>query len=87
VERRDRDGRCADRQTTYKPEGWWKHEPLRLIVRRVPFSAAKALRHILFCVAARIVRTGRRTILRLPAGFLHADTFTATYNPALALGP
>jgi len=48
---------------------------------------AKALRHILFCVPARIVRTGRRTILRLPAGFLHADTFTATYNAAYALGP
>ena len=27
-------------ETTYKPEGW-KHEPLRLIVRRVPFSAER----------------------------------------------
>ena len=27
-------------ETTYRPEGW-KHEPLRLIVRRVPFSAAE----------------------------------------------
>jgi Transposase DDE domain group 1 len=27
-------------ETTYTPDGW-KHEPLRLIVRRVPFSAAK----------------------------------------------
>ena len=25
-------------QTTYRPQGW-KHEPLRLIVRRVPFTA------------------------------------------------
>ena len=25
-------------ETTYRPEGW-KHEPLRLIVRRVPFTA------------------------------------------------
>jgi DDE family transposase len=48
---------------------------------------AKALRHILFCVPARIVRTGRRTILRLPAGFLHAEVFTATYDAAWALGP
>jgi hypothetical protein len=48
---------------------------------------AKTLRHILFCVPARIVRTGRRTILRLPAGFLHADTFTTTYHAAYALGP
>jgi Transposase DDE domain group 1 len=48
---------------------------------------AKALRHMLFCVPARIVRTGRRTILRLPAAFLHADVFTATYDAAWALGP
>ena len=26
-------------ETSYRPEGW-KHEPLRLIVRRVPFTAA-----------------------------------------------
>jgi hypothetical protein len=48
---------------------------------------AKALRHILFCVPARIVRTGRRTILRLPEGFLHAEVFTATYDAARALDP
>jgi hypothetical protein len=48
---------------------------------------AKALRHMLFCVPARIVRTGRCTILRLPAGFLHAHVFTATYDAAWALGP
>src|ERR1700682_350665 len=27
-------------QATYRPDGW-KHEPLRLIVRRVPFTAAE----------------------------------------------
>jgi len=48
---------------------------------------AKALRHMLFCVPARIARTGRRTILRLPEGFLHAEAFTATYDAAWALGP
>jgi len=48
---------------------------------------AKALRHILFCVPARIVRTGRRTILRLPEGFRHADVFAATYDAAWALDP
>jgi DDE family transposase len=48
---------------------------------------AKALRHMLFCVPARIVRTGRRTILRLPECFPHAETFTATYEAASALDP
>lgn len=47
----------------------------------------QALRHILFCVPARIVRTGPRTILCLPDGFLHADTFPTTYNAAFALEP
>jgi hypothetical protein len=27
-------------ETTYRPDGW-RHEPLRLIVRRVPFSASE----------------------------------------------
>ena len=54
-----------------------EHAPLR--------RHAKALRHMLFCVPARIARTARRTILHLPEGFLHADVFTATYDAALAL--
>ena len=49
---------------------------------------AKTLRHLLFCVPARIVRTARRTIMRLPDGFAHFETFNATYHAALALpGP
>jgi hypothetical protein len=48
---------------------------------------AKALRHILFCVPARIVRTGRRTTLRLPEGFRHAEVFSATHDAAWALDP
>jgi len=49
---------------------------------------AKTLRQLLFCVPARIVRTARRTIMRLPHGFPHFETFTATYHAALALpGP
>jgi hypothetical protein len=49
---------------------------------------AKALRRILFCVPGRIVRTARRIIVRLPAGFPHYETFNATYHAALALpGP
>jgi Transposase DDE domain group 1 len=49
---------------------------------------AKALRRLFFCVPARIVRTARQTILRLPQGFAHLDLFTATYHAALALpGP
>jgi len=49
---------------------------------------AKTLRHLLFCVPARIVRSARQTIMRLPEGFPHYEIFTATYNAALALpGP
>jgi len=49
---------------------------------------AKALRRILFCVPGRIVRTGRRLIVRLPEGFPHFELFNGTYQAALALpGP
>jgi len=49
---------------------------------------AKTLRRMLFCVPGRIVRTARRTIVRLPEGFPHFETFNATYHAALALpGP
>jgi hypothetical protein len=49
---------------------------------------AKTLRHLLFCVPARIVRTARQTIMRLPDGFPHFETFKRTYQAALALpGP
>lgn len=49
---------------------------------------AKALRRLLICVPARIVRSGRQIILRLPKGFRHADVFRSTYHAALALpGP
>lgn len=47
--------------------------------------AAKTLRRILFCVPARVIRSARQTILRLPAGYRHADILTATYHAALAL--
>jgi hypothetical protein len=49
--------------------------------------AAHTLRRILFCVPARIVRTGRRTILRLPEGFRHARVFQATLDAVYALPP
>ena len=49
--------------------------------------AAKTLRRLLFCVPGRIVRTGRRLILRLPAGFRHADVFTRTLEAVYALPP
>jgi hypothetical protein len=49
--------------------------------------AAKTLRRLLFCVPARIVRSGRRIILRLPAGFGHAHVFRVTYEAAYALRP
>jgi hypothetical protein len=57
-----------------------EHTPLR--------RHAKTLRRILFCVPGRIVRTARRTIVRLAEGFPHFETFNATYHAALALpGP
>jgi hypothetical protein len=48
---------------------------------------AHTLRRILFNIPARIVRTARRTILRLPEGFRHAETFRATLDAAYALPP
>jgi DDE family transposase len=46
---------------------------------------AKTLRHLLFCVPGRIVRTARRTIVRLANGFPHFQLFNATYHAAPAL--
>jgi hypothetical protein len=48
---------------------------------------AATLRRILFNIPARIIRSGRRTILRLPQGFRHADTFQATLDAVYALPP
>jgi Transposase DDE domain group 1 len=48
---------------------------------------AATLRRILFTIPARIIRSGRRTILRLPEGFRHADAFTATLDAVYALPP
>jgi hypothetical protein len=49
---------------------------------------AKTLRQLLFCVPARIIRTARQTIMRLPDGFPHFQIFNTTYHAALALpGP
>ena len=56
-----------------------KRSPLR--------RAARTLRRLLFCVPARIVRTGRRITLRLPAGFRYAAIFRSTYEAAYALRP
>jgi hypothetical protein len=56
-----------------------KNAPLR--------RTAHTLRRILFNVPARIVRTARQTILRLPQDFCYADTFRATLNAVYALPP
>ena len=48
---------------------------------------AATLRRILFNVPARIIRTARRMILRLPAGYPHADIFQATLDAIYALAP
>lgn len=57
--------------------------------KRTPLRRhAKTLRQLLFCVPARIVRTARQTIMRLPDGFPHLEIFNTTYHAALALpGP
>jgi hypothetical protein len=55
------------------------HAPLR--------RAAKTLRNLIFCIPARIVRTGRRLILRPPAGFRHHTILQATLDAIYALGP
>src|SRR5512144_1765704 len=49
--------------------------------------AAATLRRILFNIPARIVRTARRTTLRLPEGFRHANIFRATLDAVYALPP
>jgi Transposase DDE domain group 1 len=49
--------------------------------------AAKTLRNLMFTIPARIVRTGRRLILRPPAGFRHANIITVTLEAIYALGP
>lgn len=56
-----------------------KNAPLR--------RTAHTLRRILFNVPARIVRTARQTILRLPQDFRYADTFRATLDAVYALPP
>ena len=48
---------------------------------------AATLRRILFNIPARIIRSARRTILRLPEGFRHADIFQATLDAVYALPP
>jgi len=48
---------------------------------------AATLRRILFNIPARIIRTGRRIILRLPLGHPHADTLQATLDAIYALAP
>jgi Transposase DDE domain group 1 len=57
--------------------------------KRTPLRRhAKTLRQLLFCVPARIIRTARQTIMRLPHGFPHLEIFDTTYHAALALpGP
>jgi Transposase DDE domain group 1 len=48
---------------------------------------AHTLRRVLFNIPARIIRTGRRLILRLPDGHPHADTLQATLDAVYALPP
>jgi hypothetical protein len=47
----------------------------------------KALRRLLYCVPARIARSGRRLILHLPRGLPWAASFERAYLAARALAP
>jgi hypothetical protein len=47
--------------------------------------AAKTLRRMFFCVPARVITSGRQTLLRLPAGYRHTHLLDATYHAALSL--
>lgn len=49
--------------------------------------AIKTVRRWIMRVPGRVVRTGRRTIIRLPAGYRHLTTLTDTYHTILALPP
>jgi hypothetical protein len=71
---------CCDLSPAAAASG---HAPEGTPVRR----HANTLRRILFNIPARIIRTGRRLILRLPAGHPHADTLQATLDAIWALPP
>jgi Transposase DDE domain group 1 len=60
--------------------------PLRRAAKTLR-NPAKTLRNLLFNIPARIVRTGRRLILRPPAGFRHSDAINQTLAAIYALGP
>ena len=56
--------------------------------KRTPLRRhAHTLRRLLFNIPARIIRTGRRLILRLPLGHPHADTLQQTLDAIYALAP
>lgn len=48
---------------------------------------AHTLRRILFNVPARIIRTERRIVMRLPSGYPHADIFQTTLDGIYSLPP
>jgi hypothetical protein len=72
---------CCDLSPAAGASGHAPEKPLPL--RR----HAHTLRRILFNVPARIIRTSRRIILRLPDGYPHADTFQQTLDAIYALAP
>ncbi|HEY2763638.1 MAG TPA: IS1380 family transposase [Pseudonocardiaceae bacterium] len=71
---------CCDLSPAAAASG---HAPERTPLRR----HAATLRRILFNIPARIIRTGRRIILRLPVGHPHADALQATLDTIYALPP
>ena len=55
--------------------------------QRAAAPRRQTLRNLLFTIPARIVRTGRRVILRPPAGFRHSQILQGTLDAIYALGP
>ena len=50
-------------------------------------TPAKTLRNLMFTIPARIVRTGRRVILRPPAGYRHRHIAQARSTRSTRSGP
>jgi hypothetical protein len=70
---------CCDLCPAARASGKPDDVPLR--------RAAKTLRNLMFTIPARIVRTGRRLILRRPAGFRHGNIIKDSLEAIYALGP
>jgi hypothetical protein len=63
------------------------HDRVRADEKVPRHRTIKTVRRWILNVPGRIVRTGRRTAIRLPAGHRHLATITTTYGAILAIPP